>query len=173
MPVFGLTQGALPIMSYNYGANNKKRFVKTLKLSIFVAIGIMAVGTILFQTIPQFLLQVFNADDTFIDMGVTAFRLISISFVFAAFGVMLTVMFQALGNGLTALAMSLTRQLFLLMPLVALFSYLIGLNGIWLSYSIAEALTMAIFLPFALYTIKKKFAEREMFCSEKVNNEEI
>lgn len=173
MPVFGLTQGALPIMSYNYGANNKKRFSQTLKLSIFIAVGIMTVGTIVFQTMPHLLLKMFNAEDVFMDMGITAFRLISTSFIFAGFGIMITVMFQSLGNGFAALSMSLMRQLLLLMPLTALFAHFIGLNGIWLSFPIAEFLTIAVFLPFALYTIKKKFAEREIFCNEKVTNEKI
>lgn len=157
MPVFGLTQGALPIMSYNYGAANRKRFFSAFKLSVLVAGVIMTIGTIIFQVLPVPLLSLFNAHGQLMNTAVTALRIISTSFIFAAFGITITIMFQSLGNGLTALVMSLMRQLILLMPLVALLSHFIGLNGVWLSYLIAEAITVFIFLPFGIMTIKKKF----------------
>lgn len=161
MPIFGLNQGALPIMSYNYGANNKQRFNSVLRLSIITAVIIMIVGTLIFQIFPRQLLLLFNAKGGLMTAGIAALRLISISFVFAAFSIMLTIMFQSLGKGFTALVMSLMRQILLLAPLAALLAYTMGLNGIWLSYSLAEALSVIIFFPIAVATIKKRFHNKD------------
>lgn len=90
-------------------------------------------------------------------MGIRALRIFSVSFVFAAFGIMMTTMFQSLGMGITALIMSLMRQLILIMPLAALLSFLMGADGVWWSYVIAELVTVAIFLPIAVNIIRKKF----------------
>ncbi len=157
MPVFGLTQGALPIMSYNYGAKNKKRFAGAFKLSLITAAIIMLTGFLIFELLPKQLMALFNAEGGLMAMGIRALRIFSVSFVFAAFGIMMTTMFQSLGMGITALIMSLMRQLILIMPLAALLSFLMGADGVWWSYVIAELVTVAIFLPIAVNIIRKKF----------------
>ncbi|MDD4316523.1 MAG: MATE family efflux transporter, partial [Clostridia bacterium] len=99
MPVFGLTQGALPILSYNYGANQKKRYIKTFRLSLIVSLSIMALGTIIFQSAPHLLLKIFKASGALLTMGVPAMRILSGSFLFAAFTIIIIVLLQSLGKG--------------------------------------------------------------------------
>lgn len=159
MPVFGLTQGALPILSYNYGANDKKRFTKAFQLSMIVSAVIMTLGLIIFQVAPELLLKIFKASDAVIAMGIPALRIISVHFVFAAFSIIIVITMQSFGKGVTALILSLMRQLLLLMPLAYLLSSAIGVNGVWWSYAIAELITVAVALPLGIVTIKKKFAE--------------
>jgi putative MATE family efflux protein len=158
MPVFGLMQGAMPIMGYNFGANNKERFVKAFRLTIITSLAIMTAGTIIFQAFPEFLLKLFNAEQPLIAEGISALRLLSICFIPAAFGITITTMFQSVGHGMKSLFMSLTRQMGVLLPSALLLSSFLGLKGIWLAFPIAEVCTLAIFLPFAIYTIRKIFA---------------
>ncbi len=168
MPVFGLMQGALPIMSYNYGACSRERFKKAYKLTITVAGGILFTGMLLFLTIPEYILIPFRLDSAALELGVRAFRLMSLSFIPAAFGITTIIAFQALGKGIAALFMSLTRQLVFLVPAVALLSYLAGLNGVWFASLIADAASVLIFLPVALAVYKKEFDKREKAFAEKI-----
>lgn len=157
MPIFGLSQGAMPIMGYNYGAKNKARFIQTCKLTLTVALAIMIFGTIIFQVFPKELFKLFNASDDMISMGVPAMRIISLCFLPAAFAIIITTMFQSIGHGLKSLFMTITRQLAVLIPFAILLSNQIGITGIWLSYPIAEIVTVSIFLPVSLITISKLF----------------
>ncbi len=139
MPVSGLTQGALPIMGYNYGAQNRRRLLSTLRCAVLVAVGIMAAGNLLFVLIPDKLLLLFNASPEMLEMGVSALRIISCSYIFAAVGLIFSTMFQAVGKGSYSLTVFLMRQLIVVVPLAFLLSRPLGLNGIWLSFPIAEA----------------------------------
>lgn len=148
MPVFGLTNGMIPIVAYNYGARNKKRIYKTMKLSIVMAVSIMAVGVVIFQTIPATLLGLFEASDHMLAIGVPALRAISLSFVFAGFCIICSATFQALGNGVYSMLMSFARQIIVILPVAFIFAKLIGLDAVWFSYPIAEilAVVMSIFM---------------------------
>ncbi len=157
MPVFGLMQGLMPILSYNYGYGNKKRFIRAFKLAQITSLIIMAVGLVLFQTAPRPLMRMFS-DGQMLEEGVFALRIISISFLPAAFGICLTNVMQAFGKGVTSLIMSLMRQVVLLIPLGALLAFTVGLNGFWFTYPIAETAVFAVFLPYTLVTINRKFA---------------
>lgn len=157
MPVFGLTQGAMPIMGYNFGANKKKRFYKAFYLSLSVAFIILSVGLIIFQVFPQNLLSLFDQNS---EMGVYALRVISICFIPAAFGIIVTTMFQAVGHGMKALIMSLMRQLILILPCAYIFGQLFGLKGVWFSYPVAEIVVVLIFTPIALKVIKGEFERK-------------
>lgn len=139
MPVSGLTQGALPIMGYNYGAQNRRRLLSTLRCAALVAVGIMAAGNLLFVLIPDKLLLLFNASPEMLEIGVSALRIISCSYIFAAVGLIFSTMFQAVGKGSYSLTVFLMRQLIVVVPLAFLLSRTLGLNGIWLSFPIAEA----------------------------------
>lgn len=139
MPVSGLTQGALPIMGYNYGAQNRRRLLSTLRCAVLVAVGIMAAGNLLFVLIPDKLLLLFNASPEMLEMGTSALRIISCSYIFAAVGLIFSTMFQAVGKGSYSLTVFLMRQLIVVVPLAFLLSRTLGLNGIWLSFPIAEA----------------------------------
>lgn len=138
MPVFGLNNGMIPIIAYNYGARNKKRIMDTAKLSICVAVGIMMIGLIIFQTLPVQLLKMFNASPYMLEIGTPALRLISISFLFAGYCIIVGSVFQALGNGVYSLIVSVARQLVCILPLAYLFARSLGLNSVWYAFPLAE-----------------------------------
>ena len=139
MPVSGLTQGALPIMGYNYGAQNRKRLLATLRCAVLVAVGIMAAGNLLFALAPDKLLLLFDASQNMLGIGVPALRIISCSYIFAAVGLIFSNLFQAVGKGAYSLTVFLLRQLIVVVPLAFLLSRTMGLNGIWVAFPIAEA----------------------------------
>jgi len=162
MPVFGLNQGGLPILSYNYGAANKKRYLKTLKLMLITAFIILFTGFIVFQTMPSLLIQIFAKDESTITIGKIAFRIISISFLPAAFGIILTNAFQSISYGHSALIMSILRQALLLIPSAYLLGKFLGLNYIWLSFPFSETIVAIIFFPYILKLINKVFLKKEI-----------
>ena len=149
MPVFGLNNGLVPIIAYNYGAGKRARMEKAFRLGLCYAIGIMVFGFLLFQFFPAFFLSLFNASDNMLAIGTTALRIISISFPFAAFCIVCGSMFQALGNGLYSLVCSALRQLVALLPSAYLLSLTGVLANVWWSFDIAEivsVITSAFFL---------------------------
>ena len=157
MPIFGLNNGMIPIIAYNYGARNKERIKQTAKLSIIMAIGIMFVGLIIFQTCPRFLLAtLFDASDHMLEIGVPALRIISLSFLFAGFCIIAGSVFQALGNGVYSLIVSVARQLLVILPVAYLFAKVFGLSMVWWSIPIAEivSLTLSAVLLKRIYRLK-------------------
>lgn len=157
MPVFGLTQGAMPIMGYNFGANKKKRFYHTFFLSLSVAFIIMTTGLIIFQVFPSRLLSIFGQNS---DMGIYALRVVSLCFIPATFGIIITTMFQSIGHGFKSLIMSLLRQLVLILPCALIFGSLFGLKGVWYSYPVAEIVCVLIFTPIGFKVIKDEFIRK-------------
>lgn len=147
MPVFGLTQGVMPIMGYNYGAKNKERLLSALKIGIILAIIIMTLGMIVFMSIPDKLLMLFNASDEMLELGTKALRTISLCFVPAALGIMFSTLFQALGQGRKSLYMSVLRQLVIILPSAYLLSK-IGLNYVWYAFPIAEVFSFGVSILF-------------------------
>ena len=137
MPGFGLTHGVMPIMGYSYGARNKKRLLSALKYGCIIAVIIMAVGMVIFMTIPELLLMIFNATDEILAIGVPALRTISLCFMAAAIGIMFSTLFQALGLGFNSLLVSLLRQIIILLPAAYLLSK-ISLDAVWYAFVIAE-----------------------------------
>ena len=152
MPVFGLTQGVMPIMGYNFGAGNKKRLLDALKIGSVIAIIIMALGTLLFWMLPDSLLMIFNASDEMLSVGRVALRVISLSFIPAAIGIMLSTLFQAINKGRKSLLVSLLRQLIVIVPVSYLLAK-IGLNYVWYSFPIAEvvSLTASVVVFYIIY----------------------
>ena len=138
MPVFGMTQGLMPILGYSYGAKNKKRLLSALKYGIIIAFSIMLIGTIIFWIIPKPLLMIFDSTPEMLAIGIPALRTISLCFTSAAIGITLSTMFQAVGSGINSLIISLLRQIILLLPAAYLLSK-ISLDAVWWSYPIAEA----------------------------------
>lgn len=139
MPASGLTQGAMPIMGFSYGAGNGKRLQHTLSISLRVCFVIMAVGCVLFMAAPEWLLGLFDASEEMLAIGVPALRIISVSFLPAAIGFILPTMFQAMGQGGYSLAVFLLRQLVITLPAAAILSGPFGLTGIWASFILAES----------------------------------
>lgn len=160
MPVFGLTQGGLPILSYNYGANIQERYRKCLIILFSVAMATMVVGFILFQTIPETLLALFSLEENAMNMGRNAIRIMSFSFLTAGLSVISVNAFQSLGKGLFALLMSILRQAGLLIPLSLILSAPMGINGVWMSFPIAEVTCTIIFLPILIIYYKKAFKKK-------------
>ncbi len=138
MPVFGLNNGMIPIIAYNYGADSRERVVQTIRYSTIYAVMIMTVGTFIFHVFPANLLTMFEASETMLQIGVPALRIISVSFVVAGYCIVCGSVFQALGNGVYSLAVSVARQLIVLLPVAYLLSRLGNVNYVWWSFPIAE-----------------------------------
>ncbi len=155
MPVFGLNAGALPLMAYNYGARNKKRFTNTLKVAVSAALGLMLIGVAIFNLIPEVLIGFFNPEPEMLEMGINAFRAISLCFPFAAFGIMFTTAFQAVGRGMLGLIVSAARQLFIILPAAYILAHTIGLQAVWYAYPIAECGAMALCTILLVYMYRK------------------
>ena len=144
MPVFGLNNGMIPIIAYNYGARNRKRILSTMRLSIYIAVGIMLIGLLIFQLMPGTLLKLFDASDHMLDIGVPALRIISLSFIFAGYCIILGSVFQALGNGVYSLITSIARQLLVILPVAYTFAKIWGLGAVWASIPIAEIVSVML-----------------------------
>lgn len=160
MPVFGFNSGMVPILAYNYGARRKKRMLETLRLSYFIAAGIMVVGTILFWAIPEQLLSLFSEDaeslEKLVLYGKPAFHYISLHFIAASFSIITISVFQALGNGLYATIVSVCRQVVILLPVAWFMAKVVKrLDFVWLSYPIAE-IASALLCAFFLMRIYRK-----------------
>lgn len=144
MPIFGLNNGMVPIIAYNYGAQKKDRIIQTIKLSIIYAVSIMLIGLIVMQIAPKSLLLMFDASDNMINIGVTALRTISLSFLFAGFCIVASSVFQAFGNGIYSMFVSIARQLIVLVPVAYVFSLTNNINLVWLSFPIAELASVVL-----------------------------
>ena len=140
MPVFGLNQGAMPIIGYNYGARNRGRMMETYKEALKVAFIVMAAGVLLFQLIPAPLLSIFDASEDMLRMGVPALRIISICFLPAAFGIVTGTLFQGTGHGMLSLYGSLIRQLVGILPLAYILIRIGGVTLSWAAFPLAEIL---------------------------------
>lgn len=155
MPIFGLNNGTVPIISYNYGAKNKKRLTKTVKLAIIYAVAIMLAGLALFQFIPDVFLKFFDASEHMLEIGVPALRVISLSFSFAGICIVLSSCFQALGHGFLSMFVSITRQLIILLPSAFILAKLGGIHAVWWSFNIAEIFSLSLSLIFYKYMYGK------------------
>ena len=161
MPLFGINNATISIIAYNYGARKPERIVRTLKLAVGVAIGLMTAGLLAFQFLPDLLLGMFNPGPEFLSIGRAALRTISWSFPLAAVCISLSSCFQALGNGIYSTVVSICRQLVVLLPAAYLLSLTGNVNGVWLSYPIAEVASCAATTFFFLRIYRQKI--RPMF----------
>ena len=142
MPVLGMNSALIAIVGYNFGAQKKQRINQAARYSLIAAVLIMALGTVLFQLVPKWLLGMFNASEEMLAIGIPALKTISLSFVFAGVSIVLCSIFQALDDGMLSLWVSLGRQLILVLPLAWLLSQWGGLNVLWLAFVISEGLCM-------------------------------
>ena len=143
MPANGVIQGMRPIMSYNYGAKNRKRMKETLKASLEATGVIMAMGTVLFLVFPQVIMRLFDANGEMMKIGVPMLRIIAAGFLISTVGCVLSGAFEALGKGVQSLAVSLLRQLVIIIPLSIVLSGTLGLYGVWLTFPVAELIAAA------------------------------
>ncbi len=144
MPIFGLNNGMVPIIAYNYGAGKRDRVIKTIKTSVYYAVGIMFVGLIIMELFPAQLLSMFNATPDLIAVGVPALRIICLSFLFAGYCIVVGSSFQALGNGVYSMVVSIARQLVVLLPAAYLLSLSGNVRNIWFAFPIAELMSVAM-----------------------------
>lgn len=155
MPVFGLTNGMIPIIAFNYGAGNRSRVIQTIKSSVILAVCIMLTGLTVMQIFPAKLLAIFNASEHMLGIGVVALRLISLSFVFAGYCIIMGSVFQALGNGVYSMIVSIVRQLVVLLPVAYLFSLTGNLDMVWMAFPIAELFSLTLSTVFLIKINKK------------------
>ena len=160
MPVFGLNQGVSPIMGYNYGARNRKRLYEAFGLSLIIAGAIMFAGMMFFQFGSGFILSLFTDDPLIHKLGIPTFRIISIHFVVAAFGMMFSSLFQAVGKGVYSMIMSIARQLAVLLP-VAFFLSKIEVRLMWYAFLVAEVTCVTIAVFFFRHLKKTDFDKME------------
>ena len=155
MPIFGMNNGMVPIISYNYGARKPDRVKKTIKCAIGYAEGIMLIGFLLFQFAPDKLLGLFAASDAMLAMGEPALRIICFHFLLAGISIILSSTFQALGNGMFSLIISICRQLVVLLPAAYLLSLSGNVNMVWWAFIIAEFVSLVLSFVFFIRLDKK------------------
>ena len=155
MPLFGLNNGMVPIIAFNFGAGKRSRMLKTLKLSYLYAFVLLFLAFIVFETMPATLLGLFEASEDMVLMGVPALRIIGVHFLIAWFCIISGSLFQALGNGVYSLVVSVARQLFVLLPAAYILSKIGGLSAVWWSFPIAELASLT-FSAIFLFSINRK-----------------
>jgi len=156
MPVFGLNNGITPILGYNYGAKNKGRMLEAMRFGVVIAVSIMILGLIIFHIFPTWLLDLFGANEEMYQYGIPALRIISLHFPFAAVSIILIASFQAIGYGFASMAVSLIRQLCVLIPLAYILGHFIGVNGVWMSFIFAEGAGLLFALIFFIWLYNNK-----------------
>ena len=156
MPTTGVTQGAMPIMAYNYGAKSKKRLSESLKYSIIICVIVNFLGSILFWIFPEKILSLFDASDEMINLGVQVLKIISLGYSFGSVCYIVSSFLQAIGKGIPSLAITLLRQITLLLPAAYFMGKYFGLAGVWATFPIVEVITCI--LCFFMY---KNFAKKD------------
>lgn len=158
MPVFGLTQGLMPIMGYNYGARDKKRVTGAVKIGCVIALIIEIAGLIVFEICPGTLISIFNATPELHEIGDSALRIIAIHFPMAAIGITLSTLFQATGHGMYSLVQSVMRQLVVLVPAAWLLSK-ISLGAVWFCFPISEFISLIVTVVFFVILYNKEIKD--------------
>lgn len=156
MPIFGMNNGIVPIVAYNYGARNKKRITKTIKTGMLYAFCIMSIGTLVFEFFPAQLLSIFEASEQMLKIGVPALRIIATSFIGASIAISLGTVFQALGSAVYSMIVSLARQVCVLLPVAYFFSLTGKVNLVWLCFPIAEVISVGLSLFFFIRLYNNK-----------------
>lgn len=159
MPVFGFNNGMVPILAFNYGANNKKRVTETIRMSVVVAIVIMLLGLIIFQVFPAQLLNFFDATEEMLKLGVPALRIISYGFVFAGVSIIFLSVFQAFGSGILSLIVSVARQLIVILPVAYVLATMYGVEMVWWAFPVAELLSLILSIIFFQHLYHKKIKD--------------
>lgn len=157
-PVIGLNSGMIPIVAFNFGSQKPKRIMKAIKLSVAYATGIMVLGAIIFHFFGGSLLLLFHATDNMLEIGITALRIINLSFLTAGFGITASSAFQALGHGTLSLIISLARQLIVLLPAAWLLSLSGELSFVWWAFPLSEVASALLCIVFLRYVYGKEIA---------------
>ena len=157
MPLFGLNNGIVPIIAYNYGAGKRSRITKCIRLAIAYAMVIMFIAIAAFQILPKELLLMFEASEHMLEIGIPAFRIISLHYIFAGFCIIMGTVFQAFGKGMLSLIVSICRQMVVLLPVAYLLAVLFtdNINIFWLCFPIAEVMSLTVSAICYYYIYKK------------------
>ncbi len=155
MPIFGLNNGVIPIIAYNYGAKKKERITECLRFSCVIAVSIMAFGMIMMWLMPEQMLRLFDAKEEMMELGVPALKIISTSFILAGVCINLGSAFQALGKSYFSMIISFCRQIVVLLPAAYLLSKTGVLNNVWFAFPIAEVMSLSVTLLCFSYIYKK------------------
>lgn len=164
MPIFGLNNGLIPIVAYNYGAGYKERIIKVMKSSMIAAFVIMLAGLLTAELIPEMLLMLFKASDQMLKIGVPALRILCTCYIFAGVSIVASGVFQGLGKSVYSLVLSVIRQIVILIPAAYLLSLTGELNAVWLSFPIAEIVSFTvtlIYLKKTMRTLDQMIQERK------------
>lgn len=162
MPLFGLNSGVIPIVGYNYGARNKDRVVKTVRIAMAIGCSVMLLGTLLFQFFPNLILSPFKTTEEMNKIAYVAFRIISIGFIFSAIAIVINGFFMGIGAGVSAMSVNLARQLILLVPLAFFLSKTaLGISGVWVAFPISEVLSTI--LAYALFIKERNKIDNKNF----------
>ena len=159
MPVFGLNNGIIPIIAYNYGARRRKRITETISFAMTIALTIMASGTVALCFFPNLVLSMFNPTAETAEVACHAFRIIASSFVFSGVAIVSSAVFQALGKGFTSLVIASIRQAIVLLPVLIALLYLVGANAIWYAYPCAEIVACILSAFIMVRTYRKQIRE--------------
>ncbi|MGM0499307.1 MAG: MATE family efflux transporter [Bacillota bacterium] len=159
MMVFGLTQGYLPIVGYNYGHNNPERMKKTILIGNAAALSFGVIGFLIFQLFPAAIIRLFNSDPELINIGVGALKRVSLSYFFMVLNIIGVATFQAVGKGMPSFAITFLRQAILLVPGMYLLGKFFGLNAVWLSFPIAESVSFVLMIIWLISTIKNSMSK--------------
>jgi len=159
MPVFGLNQGFMPIVGYNYGHNKPERMKKTIKYSILIAFSFTTAGLIVFQLFPKELLLLFNKDQQLLNIGEVALRRISLAFPIIGPAIIGSTTFQAIGKGFPSLLLSFLRQMILLLPIMYLLGASFGLDTLWFAFPISELIASILMIFWLRSTLKNVFSK--------------
>ena len=144
MPIFGLNNGVIPIIAYNYGAKNRERLLRTIRTSVITIVCIMLCALAVLQIIPDKLLSMFSAGEEMLKIGIPALKTISLSYIFAGVCIGFTSVFQALGKGIYATIMSFARQMIVLLPAAYLLSLSGNVDTVWWAFPIAEVMCLLV-----------------------------
>ena len=156
MPVFGLNNGMVPIIAYNYGARKKDRMIRTIKLSAIYAVVLMWIGLVVFQLAPKWILGLFDASEKMQQIGIPALQTISLSFMFAGFGIVCSSVFQSLGNGIYSMTVSICRQLVVLLPAAFMLAQLGKVDYVWWAFPIVETVSVCLSILFLVRIYRKQ-----------------
>ena len=157
--VYGLNYGMIPILAYNWGAKKKKRIEECISFFLKLAAGVVIVGELIFLLVPKQIISIYNVTDEILNIGIPAFRILAIGFIFAGISLVLSSSFQAFGNGTYSLIVNISRKIIIVLPLIFLLRNILGISAIWVSFTIAEIVTMVIAI-FLFKNIKKNIIEK-------------
>ena len=157
MPVFGLGQGVMPLIGYNYGNRNPERMKHTARIGITTAFCFTFIGFLIFQSIPRQLITMFNSDPELVRIGVVAMRRISIGFLFVGPSIMSANIFQAIGRGSPSLLIGILRTIGILLPSMYILGELFGLSALWFAFPLAEVITFSLAFTWLISVLKQIF----------------